>query len=228
VTAQQGSQVEQQRTGRIERETALPPRTAHQKKPGLGMGRIAVRLEMQAAQRGQTGVKLPGRIQWCDRLHRLLLIHRNAHAAQRKGAIPGGMAQRHGQISVEVFQGGEGLQQAGEQARLGEGVGHGHGHDHSGISHEEIPMLRPLQPHALVTEPDPGLAQAGIRPGGVEGDREDLCQAVGRGVFIPFFQQPQHQAVFGIGVQIEQPAAQLRHAQPACAGAAPPCALPAA
>ncbi len=118
---EQGAQVNEQRPLGLQRQAqgALLPGVQQQvggRAPASIRPRF--RLHAQDAQGRLERVQLPGRVQHLQFLDRILRIDSGSAARQGEGAEAGGVAQRQGNIGVEICQVGESLGNSVEQKRL--------------------------------------------------------------------------------------------------------------
>ncbi len=214
VALEEGAQVDHQRAQRLEGQAVVEALVAQAERGGGGMAGVAIRLQVKDAQRRQLGIQLPGGIEGFDIPDQLAL---DLHAAARhgEGAAGGGVAQRELQVGIVVIQLGEGLRDLAEEARLLRGGGlHAEHGDRIGAEDIAALIASQLDRHGLAFQPAPERAQPFRGTGGVEGDREGLVQAAAGAVVAD---QPEHQPVLAVLVEIEQPAGELSHS----GGAAP-------
>ncbi len=197
------------------------------------MERVDIRLERQGAQRRRTRVQVPGCVQRFQRVDPTRLVRLNPAVRQRKGAVLGCMAQGERQVGVIVSQLRESLGHLLEEAGLVSGPLHPHRQHGHKLGQEQVATLLPFQVERSrpAFQVAPYCAQPRRRPGDIEAHRESLAQPQALPLLI---QEPERQARFRVGVQVEQPAGPFNHCPASaglasgCAGASPLYALPAA
>ena len=169
--------------------------------PGVG-----IRLEDQHPERRGRRVQVPGVVQHLQVVQDAPGVALEGAVGQREGAMQRRVAQHERDVGVIKDDIRETPGQLVEDGRLAGGAGCLQRQHRDIFTRKKLAPAGDegfqLGPEALREAGQ--LAQALERRGGVKGDREVLRQPVAQPVLAD---EPHHQAAFGAGVQVQQPAA---------------------
>ena len=147
VALEDRRQVDQQGPGRVEWKAVREALETGQHGARRSVGRIAVKLQGEGAQRRRFRVQVPGSVEGRNALYPVMIICLHPAARQGKAAVSRSVAQGQRDIGVVVGQIWESLLDLAEKSRLAACVFDAHRQHRQRLRLEQVPALLARKPH---------------------------------------------------------------------------------